>query len=165
MKILMQRAAINVVENNNILGYICSHTASDLPVYYPPRNRTHYFHNESIEDCIFLPITEEQFQTERNKYLYGYRFIFYSAGTMSVGLQGNPWVPSFSHIEMREEVRRIQYHIDDNDRVIISQMFDPLVPPQWYNFETRTSVIGEYIVEAMKRIIDSYTSYYVDKTI
>lgn len=163
MSNLMHRAAIDVVENGNTLGYLCMHTNSGFPVYYPPKDRVRYHHSEFIDDCIFLPISEEEF-SEEGVERYGYRFIFYSAGTNSVGIEKNPWVPAYTYIEIREEVCRIKYIVKDG-KVYITDMLDPLMPPVWHTFQGRTSAIGYCILTTTREILDTHVKYYSDKTI
>jgi hypothetical protein len=139
---------------------------SMLPYYAPPLDESRKRGNEWIEECLFLPITTEEFMTDRTHHHYGYRLQFHSSGqtSLGVGCDGS-LTHGMTYLQMNLDVNRIRFHMKDTDGIVIDRICDPLTPPREFKYQIPTEHIGDVVTGHMYAIINELCAWYEDKHI
>lgn len=156
---IFNKKKLRVLDTGRIWTYTCAYTKSQIPYYIAPREMQELHPTVYMDEVIFLPITNQLFDTRKFHHFVGYRFVFGSHGTTEINER--------TRLDLGFEACRLGYYIDDgigND-IMVDFMGDSLFPTAIVNVEGPSESIQESVNNIIENVIDKYTLWYIDRRI
>lgn len=163
---IMDYEGIYVIKDGERVPYTRMYMSDGLVNYFPYEYENEYCKDFGISHALFLPISESQFDKAGRFTRYcGYQYRFLGSQMHTFILEENDaGIDRVSHIQMMSEVRRFKYRIKDKD-VIIEKIYEPVYPPRIIDVDCVTEQAGLEIIKIMKKLIDQFNSFYINKEI
>lgn len=161
---MLERPELTVKILKNESTYLMMHTESGLPYYIPSNKSEHNLPDAWVDDSIFLPLEESDFENDRTNYHFGYYIRFVATGHSILSFASDPTIAGMTEIQPSYTCSRIRYYIEDY-KIIIDKIFDPLFPPRCYKLNSPTVNAVSKLQEFINNIMDSLCEYYSDKTV
>jgi len=160
---LFEKPILFVIEDEKTWPCQRAYTVSGLPFYtIPSEKNTHEERN--IREVLFLPISNEDFETNDKDYFFGFMYLFMYESLTTMSMIQDPNV-SITHLQIQYEVSRIRYFPSGEKTIIKDRTYDPLFPTQVINFQLPIIQMGHQLVSTVNDVINFHCNYYVDKKI
>lgn len=161
---ILERQELHVKLLDHESTYMLMHTSNGLPYYIPGKKDTITFSDAWVDDSLFLPIEESDYENDHEKYHFGYRIRFVATGHSTLSLSSDPSISGVTTIEPSYGCSRVRYYIEKG-KIIIDKFYDPLFPPRSYRITDETANISSRLSEFIEDIMTFLCDYYVDKRV
>lgn len=136
-----------------------------LPTYFAPQLSTGNPKEFYVDRSIFIPITKEEFASDREHQFIGYMYTFINSGHQTVSLGPDPLKLGVTYAQLTFTINRFRYYISGEDEITLDHVFDALLPPKTIDLEVSSSKFGEVAQGLTMQTIAELNKYYVDKRI
>jgi len=160
---IMNRQKIQITENEVTNTYSNIPDPNGCPNFYPPPERVELLKKQCIDEVIFLPITNEEFNSNDDYHHFGFRYLFHSAMHETISFGPDPMKLGFTQFQLTVNIQRIRYNISGKDAITINRNYDPLHPPRILTISDRSSSIGKTIADLVLNLISEYNHYYLNR--
>lgn len=164
MNHIMDHIGIYVNENGNKAPYKRILYDKGIPNYIPTKP-DEVFKDLQIDQLLFLPIEMDTFNTDRENFFVGYRYIFTTVSHCTVSLLKDPNLMGLSKLQMTLTVQRIRYSIKDDIDIIIDKVCDPLFPPRVFDLECPARDAHKQVMAITSQLINQLNGWYLEKNV
>ena len=160
---LLEKPILFVNEDDNVWPYHRGYTISGLPFYNPPMEKNG---NEEVQlyEVLFLPILKNDFETNKEDYFFGFRYLF-SRDTLSTMSFLENLTEGITHLQIHYEICRVRYFPSGEKTVTVDRTYDPILPTQLITIQLPNAEVGVAFISTMNNLVNFYCNYYVDKKI
>lgn len=158
---------LKVLEDGKVWTYTLHYADSGIPYYKCPDGKWKQPRNNGASDeCILLPITPAEFLSDHENYFYGYRIFIMSPGFEDAPADDDDEGP-MKKLEIGFDVSRIRFFMEANSDydIVIDFVGDSLFPTAIWGIKSEEYNMPGYIDTLIKKVIDSYCQFYIDRKI
>ena len=132
---------------------------------YIPTNLDGLYKDLQVDQVLFLPIEMDIFNSDRDNYHVGFRYLFTSVGHQTISISKDPSILGVTKLQLNSTVQRFRYSIKDDIDIVIDKVCDPLYPPRIFDLECSSREVSSQVLHLVTNITNQLNTWYIDKNV